>query len=93
MIPFDVFGSEAVAANLLQQVHWRDGVTCSCCRSDRIGSPSVKKFITIPAVSDPGDISACVSSQSTMSSITSTNPTSSQTALITGKGSGSTHSD
>jgi len=35
MIPLDVFGSEAVAANLLQQVRWCDGVTCPRCRSDR----------------------------------------------------------
>ena len=35
MIPLDVFGSESVAANLLQQVRWRDGVTCPRCRSDR----------------------------------------------------------
>jgi transposase-like protein len=35
MIPLDVFGSESVAAALLQQVRWRDGVTCPRCRSDR----------------------------------------------------------
>ncbi len=35
MIPLDVFGSESVAANLLQQVRWRDGVSCPRCRSDR----------------------------------------------------------
>lgn len=35
MIPLDVFGSESVAANLLQQVRWCGGVTCACCRSDR----------------------------------------------------------
>jgi transposase-like protein len=29
MIPLDVFGSESLAANLLQQVRWRDGVSCS----------------------------------------------------------------
>ncbi|WP_254529868.1 IS1595 family transposase [Natrinema gelatinilyticum] len=34
MIPLDVFGSESVAADLLQQVRWRDGVTCPRCRSD-----------------------------------------------------------
>jgi hypothetical protein len=33
-IPLAVFGSEPVAANLLQQTRWRDGVTCACCRSD-----------------------------------------------------------
>ena len=35
MIPLDVFGSESVAADLLAQVRWRDGVTCPRCRSDR----------------------------------------------------------
>ncbi|MDB9253350.1 IS1595 family transposase [Halorubrum ezzemoulense] len=35
MIPLDVFGSELVAADLLQQVRWRDGVSCPRCRSDR----------------------------------------------------------
>ncbi|TKX51736.1 IS1595 family transposase, partial [Halorubrum sp. SP3] len=35
MIPLDVFGSESVAADLLQQVRWRDGVSCPRCRSDR----------------------------------------------------------
>ncbi len=35
MIPLDVFGSESLAANLLQQVRWRDGVSCPRCRSDR----------------------------------------------------------
>ncbi|SDK16433.1 Transposase and inactivated derivatives [Halovenus aranensis] len=35
MIPLDVFGSESVAADLLQQVRWRDGVPCPRCRSDR----------------------------------------------------------
>ncbi|MFP9061655.1 IS1595 family transposase [Natrialbaceae archaeon A-chndr2] len=35
MIPLDVFGSESVAADLLQQVRWRNGVTCPRCRSDR----------------------------------------------------------
>ncbi|WP_137685352.1 transposase, partial [Haloarcula mannanilytica] len=35
MIPLDVFGSESVAADLLEQVRWRDGVTCPRCRSDR----------------------------------------------------------
>ena len=34
MIPLDVFGSESVAADLLQQVRWRDRVTCHRCRSD-----------------------------------------------------------
>ena len=34
MIPLDVFGSESVAATLLEQVRWRDGVSCPRCRSD-----------------------------------------------------------
>ena len=34
MIPLDVFGSESVAATLLAQVRWRDGVECPRCRSD-----------------------------------------------------------
>jgi transposase-like protein len=35
MIPLDVFGSESLAADLLEQVRWRDGVECPRCRSDR----------------------------------------------------------
>ncbi|MDB2275446.1 IS1595 family transposase [Halorubrum ezzemoulense] len=35
MIPLDVFGSESVAADLLQQVRWRDGVSCPRCCSNR----------------------------------------------------------
>ncbi|WP_394346014.1 transposase [Halorubrum sp. BOL3-1] len=35
MIPLDAFGSESVAADLLQQVRWRDGISCPRCRSDR----------------------------------------------------------
>ena len=35
MIPLDVVGSESVAANLLQQVRWRDGGTCPRRRSNR----------------------------------------------------------
>ena len=31
-IPLDVFGSESVAADLLQQVRWRDGVSSPRCR-------------------------------------------------------------
>ncbi|SEP23082.1 Transposase and inactivated derivatives [Halogranum amylolyticum] len=34
MIPLDVFSSESLAADLLQQVRWRDGVSCPRCRSD-----------------------------------------------------------
>jgi transposase-like protein len=34
MIPLDVFGSESLAADLLEQVRWRDGVECPRCRSD-----------------------------------------------------------
>jgi transposase-like protein len=33
MIPLDTFGSESVAADLLQQVRWRDGVECPRCHS------------------------------------------------------------
>ncbi|WP_042665855.1 IS1595 family transposase [Haloferax sp. ATB1] len=35
MIPLDVFGSESLAADLLEQVRWRDGVECPRFRSDR----------------------------------------------------------
>ncbi|WP_274595407.1 transposase, partial [Halorubrum sp. SS7] len=35
MVPLDVFGSESVAADLLQQVRWRDGVSCPRCRPDQ----------------------------------------------------------
>ncbi|WEL27347.1 IS1595 family transposase [Haloferax volcanii] len=35
MIPLDVFGSESLAADLLEQVRWCDGVECPRCRSDR----------------------------------------------------------
>ena len=35
MIPLDVFGSESVAADLLQQFRWRDSVSCPRWRSDR----------------------------------------------------------
>jgi len=35
MIPLDASASESVAADLLQQVRWRDGVSCPRCRSDR----------------------------------------------------------
>ena len=34
MISLDVFGSESLAADLLEQVRWRDGVECHSCRSD-----------------------------------------------------------
>lgn len=45
MIPLDVFGSESVAADLLQQVRWRDGVTCPRCRSDRtVKNGSYREF-------------------------------------------------
>jgi transposase-like protein len=45
MIPLDVFGSESVAADLLQQVRWRDGVTCPRCRSDRtVRNGSYREF-------------------------------------------------
>jgi len=35
MFPVDRFVSESAAADLLQQVRWRDGVYCPRCRSDR----------------------------------------------------------
>jgi len=45
MIPLDVFGSESVAADLLAQVRWRDGVTCPRCRSDRtVKNGSYREF-------------------------------------------------
>ena len=45
MIPLDVFGSESVAADLLQQVRWRDGVSCPRCRSDRtVRNGSYREF-------------------------------------------------
>mgnify|MGYP002277690817 FL=1 len=45
MISLDVFGSESVAADLLQQVRWRDGVTCPRCRSDRtVRNGSYREF-------------------------------------------------
>lgn len=34
MIPLEVFGLESLAADLLEQVRWRDGVECLRCRSD-----------------------------------------------------------
>ena len=34
MISLDVFGSESLAADLLEQVRWRDGVESHSCRSD-----------------------------------------------------------
>jgi transposase-like protein len=34
MIPWSRFVSESAAADLLQQVRWRDGVECPRCRSD-----------------------------------------------------------
>ncbi|MDB9278086.1 IS1595 family transposase, partial [Halorubrum ezzemoulense] len=45
MISLDVFGSESVAADLLQQVRWRDGVSCPRCRSDRtVRNGSYRQF-------------------------------------------------
>ena len=39
------FGPESVAANLLQQVRWRDGVTCPRCRSNRtVRNDSYREF-------------------------------------------------
>ena len=34
MLPVNRFLSESAAADLLQQVRWRDGVECPRCRSD-----------------------------------------------------------
>lgn len=34
MFPIGQFVSESAAADLLQQVRWRDGVYCPCWRSD-----------------------------------------------------------
>jgi len=45
IISLDVFGSESVAADLLQQVRWRDGVTCPRCRSDQtVRNGSYREF-------------------------------------------------
>ena len=45
MIPLDVFDLESVAADLLQQVRWRGGVSCPRCRSDRtVRNGSYREF-------------------------------------------------
>ncbi len=45
MIPLDVFRLESVAADLLEQARWRDGVTCPRCRSDRtVSNGSYREF-------------------------------------------------
>jgi len=36
MFPFEVLNSEPSAANLLEQVRWRDGLECPRCRSDSV---------------------------------------------------------
>jgi transposase-like protein len=36
MFPFEVFRSETSAADLLQQVRWRDGLQCPRCRSESV---------------------------------------------------------
>ncbi|WP_114578620.1 IS1595 family transposase [Saliphagus sp. LR7] len=36
MFPFEVLSSEASAANLLEQVRWRDGLYCPRCRSESV---------------------------------------------------------
>ena len=36
MFPIKTFVSERRAANLLQQVRWRDGVYCPCCRGESV---------------------------------------------------------
>ncbi|PSP56769.1 IS1595 family transposase, partial [Halobacteriales archaeon QS_1_67_19] len=36
MFPFELLSSEASAANLLQQVRWREGLQCPRCRSESV---------------------------------------------------------
>ncbi len=36
MFPFELLSSEASAANLLQQVRWREGLCCPHCRSESV---------------------------------------------------------
>ena len=36
MFPIDVFASERRAADLLQQVRWRDGICCPRCRAESV---------------------------------------------------------
>ena len=36
MFPFELLSSEASAANLLEQVRWRDGLYCPRCRSESV---------------------------------------------------------
>ena len=36
MFLFELFRSEASAANLLQQVRWRDGLYCPRCQSESV---------------------------------------------------------
>jgi len=36
MFPFELLSSEANAANLLEQVRWRDGLYCPHCRSESV---------------------------------------------------------
>ena len=36
MFPFELLNSEASAANLLEQVRWREGLECPRCRSDSV---------------------------------------------------------
>ena len=36
MFPFKVLNSETSAANLLEQVRWRDGLQCPRCRSESV---------------------------------------------------------
>ncbi len=36
MFPFELLNSEASAANLLQQVRWREGLQCPRCRSESV---------------------------------------------------------
>jgi transposase-like protein len=36
MFPFELLSSEASAANLLEQVRWREGLCCPRCRSESV---------------------------------------------------------
>ena len=36
MFPFELLSSEASAANLLEQVRWRDGLYCPRCQSESV---------------------------------------------------------
>ncbi|WP_162230995.1 IS1/IS1595 family N-terminal zinc-binding domain-containing protein, partial [Haloarcula rubripromontorii] len=36
MFPFELLSSEESAANLLEQVRWREGLCCPRCRSESV---------------------------------------------------------